>query len=349
MEHFIVERHTRLSRIGQVAGLIGVCAIVAMPWWSGRQGQHLMAQILYTIALAQMWNLLAGYGGIISIGQQIYVGLGAYCLVVLGLGAGINPFLVIPIAGIVCAVLAIPLAALLFRLKGAHLAVGTWVVSEVFRLLVSNTEALGGGSGLSVAATMRGMPTWWRESVTLWVAAILGIGACAMVYAVLRSRYGLALTAVRDNEVAARSLGVPTGKIKWVVYIGSAAGCGMLGALIFVTKLRVSPDAAFSIDWSTLMLFTVVIGGIGTIEGPIVGALVYFVLRQSLGDLGVWYQIVMGVLAIVFMIWCSKGIWGRCASGRNMSIFPTRTRIVVDPVRSQVAGPEAKMNSMEAP
>lgn len=322
-----IERSTRASQAGLLLALVLLLTAISAPWWAERSGQRLLTEFLCTLALAQMWNLLAGYGGLLSVGQQGFVGLGGYCLVVLGLNMGINPFLIVPLAGVLTAVVAIPTAAVLFRLRGAYFAVGTWVVAEVFRLLVANTASVGGGSGTSITRTVVGIPAWWRESTTLWMAIALGGGATLAVYALLRSRHGLALTAVRDSEPAAESLGISVVRMKWFVYMASAAGCGMVGALIFITKLRISPEAAFSMDWTAVMFFVVIIGGIGTIEGPIVGTLIYFLLRQFLGDYGSWYMIVLGCVAVAFMLWMPRGVWGLMSSRFDLHFFPVQRRV----------------------
>lgn len=322
-----VERSTRASRVGALIGLVLLVALISAPWWAERSSQRLLTEFLYTLALAQMWNLLAGYGGLLSVGQQGFVGLGGYCLVVLGLQAGLNPFLIVPLAGVVTALVAVPTATLLFRLRGAYFAVSTWVVAEVFRLMVANTASVGGGSGTSITQTVRGIPAWWRESTTLWIALALGAGATLAVYFLLRSRHGLALTAVRDSEPAAESLGISVERIKWYVYIAAAAGCGMVGALIFITKLRIAPEAAFSLDWTATMFFAVIIGGIGTIEGPIVGTLVFFLLRELLADYGSWYLIVLGSVAVVFMLWIPRGIWGLVSARFDLHFFPVQRRV----------------------
>lgn len=324
---YAVERGTRGSRIAAALALLVMAIALSMPFWAGPYGMRALTEFFYILALAQMWNLLAGYGGMVSIGQQAFVGLGGYTLVVLGLNAGLNPFVVIPLAGLVAAVVAVPAGCILFRLRGSYFAVGSWVMAEVFRLLIANTTAVGGGSGLSVTRAVAPIPAWWRQSLTFWCAVLLGCGATVLVYALLRSRYGLALTAVRDSERASASLGVGVHKVKWFVYIASAFGCGMTGALIFITKLRISPDAAFSVDWSALMFFIVVIGGIGTIEGPIVGALIYFVLRELLGGFGTWYLIVLGVLTIAVMLWAPKGIWGAISLRFDLRLFPVQRRL----------------------
>lgn len=326
-----IERSTRASQTGLVVALLVLLVAISAPWWAERSSQRLLTEILYTLALAQLWNLLAGYGGLLSVGQQGFVGLGGYCLVVLGLQWGLNPFLIVPLAGVVTALVAIPTAAVLFRLRGAYFAVGTWVVAEVFRLLVANTASVGGGSGTSITRTVTGIPMWWRESTTLWIAIALGGGATLAVYWLLRSRHGLALTAVRDSEPAAESLGVSVVRMKWFVYIAAAAGCGMVGALIFITKLRISPEAAFSMDWTAAMFFVVIIGGIGTIEGPIIGTLIYFVLRQYLGDYGSGYMIVLGSVAVAFMLWIPRGVWGLVSSRFDLHFFPVQRRVRFEP------------------
>lgn len=289
---------------------LAVLLTASMPWWAGRDLQHLAVEFLYTLALAQMWNLLVGYGGLVSIGQQAYVGIGAYTLVVLGAQLGVPAFWVVPLAGLVGLAVALPLGAALFRLRGAHFAVGTWVAAEVLRLLVANQPSVGAGSGTSVTAAVRGMAPWFRQAATLWIALALGVGATLGVILLLRSRWGLALMAVRDSEPASASLGVRVGRIKWFVYLASAAGCAMTGALIYLSKLRVSPDDAFSIEWTTTAFFIVVIGGIGTIEGPIVGAVLFFMLRELMSDLGSVYLIVLGAIAVLTMLVLPRGLWG---------------------------------------
>jgi branched-chain amino acid transport system permease protein len=323
----MTQNSSRLSQRASFVLLLGLIVFAAsMPWWARRYTEQWTIEFLYTLALAQGWNLLAGYGGLLSVGQQAFVGIGGYLLVMLGVNAGLNPFVVIPIAGLVCAVLAVPMAGLLFRLRGANFAVGTWVVAEVLRLLIANDDSLGGGSGTSITSTLMGIPVWWRLSGTLWVALALGAGGTLVVYALLRSKLGLALTAVRDSEPAAASLGVSVRRVKWIVYLAAACWAGMTGALIFITKLRIAPDAAFSIDWTTTIFFVVVIGGIGTIEGPILGTLAFFVLRGLLADYGSWYLVALGAVAVVFMVWIPSGLWGMISRGTGLRLFPVQRR-----------------------
>ena len=140
---------------------------------------------------------------------------------------------------------------------------------------------------------------------------------------ILRSRRGIALIAIRDNELASQSLGINILRSKLFVYVVTAGLTTILGGLIFLQKLRISPDAAFNVnDWTAFVIFIVVIGGIGTIEGPIIGVLVFFILRETLADLGSIYLIMLGFVAIFVMIRSPKGIWGFVSSKYNIELFP---------------------------
>ena len=327
-----VTRSTRSSRIAGMASLVLLAGLLAAPWWASRAMLHLIGEFATYVALASFWNLLAGYTGLVSVGQQAYVGLGGYVVFTCALFLGLSPLAAIVLAGVIAGLAAIPVASLVFRLQGAYFAIGSWVVAEVFRLGFAQVAPLGGGSGISlpldavraIAATRD-----LREWIVYWVAIGLGAGAVGLVYLLLRSRIGLALTAIRDSNVAASSLGVRIERMKLAVFVLAAAGTGMVGALIFLQKLRISPDAAFSVnDWTAFVIFIVVIGGIGTIEGPVIGTLVYFLLREYLADLGSLYLLILGALAIIIMLAAPKGIWGYIAARYGISLFPTGYRIV---------------------
>jgi branched-chain amino acid transport system permease protein len=329
---FHVRFTDRRSAVSLAVVAAMLVALAAAPWWAGREDLHLMQEIFAYVALASLWNLLAGYAGLVSVGQQAFVGLGAYMLFALAILADVPPLAAIPLAGLIGALVAIPVAALVFRLRGHYFAIGTWVVAEVFRLLAAQFSALGGGSGTSLPAAIviaiapsRAM----REFVIYWIALALAVAILALILLLLRSRYGLALTAIRDNELAARSNGVDVARVKLVVYVFTAAGTAMVGALLFLQKLRISPDAAFSVnDWTAFVIFITVIGGIGRLEGPIVGTLVFFLLRQTLADLGALYLLTLGAVAIVVMLWAPKGIWGVIVEKLDWQIFPLQRRVI---------------------
>src|SRR5262249_46118350 len=273
------------------------------PYWGDRQTLRLLAEMFTFIALASLWNLLAGYAGLVSVGQQAFVGLGGYVLFGLAILLDVNPILAVFVAGPVGALVAVPVALLIFRLRGAYFAIGTWVVAEVFRLLASQVAALGGGSGISLPASVviaMAPSRQMREFEMYWLALVLTVVILAAIFALLRSRHGLALTAIRDNELAAQSTGIGVWGIKFAVYVLTAFGTSMVGAFIFLQKLRISPDTAFSVnDWTAFVIFITVIGGIGRIEGPIVGPIIFFALRQSFAGLGNPFLLMMGPVPII--------------------------------------------------
>ena len=325
----------RRSALALAAFAAVVVALAAAPLWAGRDDLRLLGEIFAYVALASLWNLLAGYAGLVSVGQQAFVGLGGYMLFALAILVGMSPLWAIPGAGLIGAIVAVPVAALVFRLRGHYFAIGTWVVAEVFRLLASQVSALGGGSGTSLPAAIviaiadtRAM----REFVVYWIALALAVAILALILLLLRSRYGLALTAIRDNELAAASNGVDVARVKLVVYVFTACGTAMVGALVFLQKLRISPDAAFSVnDWTAFVIFITVIGGIGRLEGPIVGTIVFFALRQTLADWGALYLLMLGAVAIAVMLKAPKGIWGLIVDKLDWQIFPLQRRLVSPP------------------
>ena len=329
-----VTRATTASRLALLGALVLMAVLAAAPYWGSTATLRLLGEVMVYLALASLWNLLAGYTGLVSVGQQAFVGFGGYMLFTICLYLGWNPLYAIPIAGVAAALVSFPVARLVFRLNGAYFAIGTWVVAEIFRLSFAQMSSLGGGSGSSLPIqVMKEMADSkaMRESLIYWSALALGAGSIAMVYLLLRSRVGLALTAIRDSEVASASLGVGIYRTKLAVFMTVAAVTSMVGALVFLQKLRIAPNAAFSVvDWTALVIFMVVIGGIGTIEGPIIGTILYFVLRQFLADLGSVYLIILGVLAIVTMMVSPKGIWGFLASRYGWSLFPVGYHVNLD-------------------
>jgi branched-chain amino acid transport system permease protein len=336
---FLATRGMALRAVG-----LGIAALilVVLPTFAGRAVLQDLFFIFTMLALAQYWNLLAGYAGLVSVGQQTFVGLGAYTLFAATLLAGWDPLIAILAGGIVAAVLALPTAFIVFRLRGAYFAIGTWVAAEVFRLLLAQLKQLGGGTGTSlgpeitnamvglkwIAATFGVRGPASRDIALYWLALALLIGTLALVYFLLRSRRGLALAAIRDSESAAVSLGVDSFRTRLFVYVVAAFGTGLVGALIYLQKARISPDAAFSVlDWTAYVIFIVVIGGIGTLEGPIVGAIVLYLLQDYLAHFGTWYLITLGALAAAVMLVAPRGLWGYVAERFDIQIFPLRRRL----------------------
>ncbi|MFC3612284.1 branched-chain amino acid ABC transporter permease [Lutimaribacter marinistellae] len=340
---YSVRTRTAASTFAFVVALVLVLALFAAPAFVSRGLIQDLFFILTMLTLAQFWNLLAGYGGLVSVGQQAFVGLGAYALygaVILG---GVDPVVSILLAGIAALILAVPTAFFAFRLQGAYFAIGTWVIAEVARLSVAQWRSVGGGTGTSLPrdALKEMILVEWigdlfdtrasaaRDILAYWLALVLAVLTIAGIYWLLRTKRGLALAAVRDNTEAAKSVGVDAGRMKWLVFLTSAFGTGLAGGLIYLQKARISPDAAFSVvDWTAYVIFIVVIGGIGTIEGPILGVIVFFILQNMLADYGSWYLMVLGLIGIVVMLFAPRGLWGLISEKTGLQLFPVRRRLV---------------------
>ena len=335
MESVRVERATKASRIFVFFAVALLAALVVMPWWGDAGQMRLVGEMAYYLALAQLWNLLAGYAGLPSVGQQAYVGLGGYALFYLTGVWNMNVYLALLIAAPFAALMSIPVSFAVFRLRGAYFAIGTWVVSEVFMLFASLIAVLGAGSGLSLTpAILREISPDrdTRNMLLYFMSLAISLLVFAIVYFLLRSRHGLALTAIRDSEPASASLGVNTFRTKFIVYIVTAACSGLIGGLIFLQKLRISPEAGFSInDWTVVVIFMVVIGGIGTLEGPFIGMLIYIVLRELLADYGTIYLMLMGAIAILVMLRAPMGVWGWVINRFGLQLFPVSRRLRLTP------------------
>ena len=330
---FSVERSTAASRITAIVAGLALIVLITLPFWGERSAMRLVVEMSYYLALAHFWNLLTGYAGVISMGQQAYVGLGGYVYFYLTTFHDVPPLLALPATALAVAVVAVPTAFAVFRLRGAYFAVGTWVAAEVMRLLVSLFTTMGGGSGFSLPLSVVksiSADRATRELLVYYIGLGAAVAATLVIVWLLRSRYGLALAAIRDSEGAADSLGVDKSRVKFMTYTVAAAGTGLVGAIIFLQKLRITPDSAFSInDWTAVVFFIVIIGGLGTIEGPFIGTAIYFLLTTLFGQLGSIYMIMLGTLAVAVMLKAPEGVWGLVRRRLGVDLVPVRRRLIL--------------------
>lgn len=193
-------------------------------------------------------------------------------------------------------------------------------------LAAGKLSAFGGGSGVSMpvaAVKLFGAGTAERYTNVYWMALALAVVAFAATWFLMRSRIGVGLTAMRDDEEGAGSIGVNLRFARILCFLFAAPFLGIAGAIITLQKLRVAPPASFSIlDWTVYVIFIVVIGGIGYLEGPIVGAVVFFALQQFLADSGTWYLILLGLIAMASAIWMRQGLWGAVIDRTGIRLFP---------------------------
>jgi branched-chain amino acid transport system permease protein len=298
-----------------------VAALVSCPLWGGEGARATLIVFAYSAALAVMWNLLAGYAGLVTFGQQLFVGIGSYGFAVACERFGVGVWPALALAAVIAGALAAPIGALTFRLKGGYFAVGSWLVAEVFRLVFGNWDFVGNASGMFIRPA-RSVEPW-----TIYYAAVaLLVGLVALVVATLRSRLGLALMAIRDSEDAAASLGVHVWRVKLAAFIVAAIGTALAAAVITVQTPFIQPNAAFSIQWSAAASFMVVVGGLGTVEGPLIGAALYVALQQQLGGNGAIHLIALGAISIAMMLIEPRGIAGLLRDRLGFTLFPVVRR-----------------------
>lgn len=324
-----IRRFTRTSIIGLAFFVAAAIVLAVMPYLVPLGQTAQLTTLFIYIVIASAWNLLAGYGGMVSIGQQAYIGLGAYSIVTLVGLMGLNPILSIPLAALVCAIIALPISYLVFRLVGGYFAIGTWVIAEILRLTTMRIPAVGAGNGMSIQrAVTESLPDRdLRIAITYWAGLVLAVIVIAAIVMLVRSKLGLALTAVRDEPVAAATSGVNVVTARRIVFVVAGGLTGAAGAVLAVQTLNVLPTSVYSVNYAAFMVFMVVIGGVGSIEGPIIGAVIFWTLEQTLKDYGSAYLIGLGLLAIVMVLFAPGGIWGLVTGKRRVNLFPIGYRL----------------------
>jgi branched-chain amino acid transport system permease protein len=325
-DHLQVVRGTPASRVFAAVAVVAVAVLAFLPSWGEASTQKKLIELFVLVALAEMWNLLAGFAGIVSVGQQAFVGFGAYGMIVFVNNLELNLYVSVLLAAVGAAVLSVPIGLVAFRLRGSYFAIGTWVLATLASLVVTSINQVGGGSGASIKVAGTDVTT--RLHANYWIALALGVGSVLVAYGVLRSRRGLQMQAIRDDEAGARSLGADVYRTRFTIWVIAAFWTGLAGATFYLNNLRVQPTAAFSVlQWTAPIVFIVVIGGMGTIEGPIIGAVLYYVFKDRFSEAQTAYFIALGLLAIVVALFLKRGIWGTLRHRLGVSLFPVARRV----------------------
>jgi branched-chain amino acid transport system permease protein len=311
------------GRLALTAGLICLCIA---PFIFPPATLVLLTQALTMMSLAMLWNLVAGYGNVMVIGQHAFVGIGAYAFYGFAMLAGWHMAAALPVAMAVTLGFGMVTYAMLYRLRTAYLAVGSWVVAETLMLIASRLPGFGGGSGASLPANLLrtlGARVPERLSTVYLLVLIVTLLSFVLIWGLMRSRIGLGLAALRDSEEGAAVAGVNTRLLRAACFILAAPVVGLVGVLVTLQKGRISPVASFSmLDWTIYILFIVVIGGLGSLEGPIIGTLVFFLLRELLQDYGTLYLITLGAISIIVVLFAPKGLWGLARSKLGRDLIP---------------------------
>jgi branched-chain amino acid transport system permease protein len=333
-----VQRWTPLS-LGSVAVSVAILVVLAFgpALFSPNVIDKLTTLFIYVL-LAATWNALAGYGGLVSIGQQAFFGLGAYAVVRLA-HAGLSVYPALILAAVLVAALSLPLSALMLRLRAGEFAIGMWVVAEVVHLLVNLDGLIQGETGTSLIALNAYTPVA-RHALTYWTALGSMTMILVLLLVLLRSPTGAAIQAIRDNEEAAASIGVRVLTTKRVIFVVAAFGAALAGALWLSTTITFQPKTYFSVQWTAYMIFMVLVGGLGTFEGPIIGAVIFFLVEAWFGADGVWYLIGLGATALVFALFLPRGLWGWAEARFGLRLLPVGYRVVTG--RSATVAPAVR-------
>ena len=315
-----IERWTSSSRFALTV-MVAVFLLLSLgPVVLGAGAIDRMTALFIYVILAAMWNALAGFGGLVSVGQQVFFGLGAYMTIRLA-DAGLNPFASIFAGAVVTGALSVPLSWFMLRLRGGEFAIGMWVLAELVHLLVNLDRLIQGETGTSLIS-LNVYDGAIRRAAIYWIAlgsmaALLGI-----LFALMRSRAGTALQAIRDNEEAATSIGVRVVATKRLLFVLAAFGIAVAGGLWLATATTFQPKTYFSVQWTAYMIFMVLVGGIGTFEGAILGAVVFFIIETLFGSAGVWYLVGLGTTAVVFSLYLPRGLWGEIERRFDLQLLP---------------------------
>lgn len=289
------------------AACIGI-ALLLFPFFGSALVIDKLALLFIYVMIAVMWNLIAGFAGLVSVGQQAFIGLGGYAMIRL-VEAGLPPFPAIFIAVALTGVVAYILSWFVLRMKAAEFAIATWVLAEAIRSLVSFDPIIQGETGTSLVALNAYAPDLRRNMV--YLIALLSMAAMLLLsWRILRGTLGTESQAIRDDEDAAASVGISTLRVKRFIYIASAIGCALAGTIWLASSITFQPRTAFGVQWSVMMLFMVLVGGLGSFVGPILGAVLFFALQEVFGDFGAWYLAGLGIVAILFAIYFPRGLVG---------------------------------------
>ena len=313
---------TNSSKI-RIALLVLVVLVLGLVSIFGDQYTKLVLMLAFLyMALGQFWNLLGGYAGLVSLGQQIFIGLGGYTLAVTVLYYGFPIWLGVLTGGVIALLFALVISPAIFRMSGVYFSIGTWVVAESLAIWFSNWEYVEMGQGLFIRPAKQ-----LSVSQLYYLAMLVAVGSVALVYGVMRSKLGLALMAMRNDPGASETCGVSVFRNKLYCYLISSFCTGITAGVLYLNMVFIQPYKAFGIDWTVALLFIVIIGGIGTIEGPIIGAVIYVLLQQYLSDYASVSMLVLGVVAIIIMLIAPKGIMGTIQEKLGFEILSPRRHL----------------------
>jgi branched-chain amino acid transport system permease protein len=301
-----------------ILGLL-VLTLAAVPMWGTEYIIFLCILFCLYLAMSQAWNLLIGFSGLLSLGQQAFIGFGGYTVAVMTNYYGVHIWLSVFLGGVFSVLLALFMSLFIFRMKGIFFGIGTWIFAEALLIWFSNWKYIKYGMGLFIN------PPSPPSMIEIYYASfVVGIGSGVLVYGILRSNLGLGLMAMRDDDEVSETMGVEVFKFKLYCFLLAAFITGSAAGVLYTFQVFISPYKAFAIDWMVKLIFIVIIGGIGTIEGPVVGSLIFVFLSQRLSEYPSISMLILGLIAIIVIMAVPRGIMGTLQEKVGFEILSSR-------------------------
>ena len=297
---------------------VGVLFAAALLFATGTSGllssntRRYLLQIFLYIALGEAWNLLSGFAGMTSLGQQLFVGFAGYSLAVMTGVFQRSLLLGLLTGAAVSALAALLLAPVLFRMRGMYFAIATWVAAEAMEKVFLNWKFVNQGGGMTVR-----LNPYPGTALIYGLALAVCCFAMLSVFLLMRTKLGLGLLAMRDDPVASATIGVNLTRNRLIVYVLAAVLTALAGGVFFLNKGVIYPESGFSVSWTVSCVFICIIGGSGTMIGPVVGAVLYVLLREYLAHYPGWSNIMLGTITLLVILFLPKGILGSFRESRR--------------------------------
>ena len=322
-----------MSKVRWITLAVAAVVLVSLPFWGGDYIVNIFTLILMYMAIGEMWNLLAGYAGLVSLGAQAFIGLGGYSLAMISQVWRLPFYLGFLLAAIISVVFALIISVPIFGMKDVYFTIGTWLVAEALCVFFQTWSFVNFNVGYNITAARRISPAGMY-----FIAFGVGLIALVAVVIILRSKFGLGLMAMRDNEAASEIRGVKLYKSKLICFLISSAITGIAGAALYLNLSYIKPTVGFGIDWTVSMVFIAVIGGMGTIEGPIIGAIIFVILRQLLYNFSGFSMLILGIIAVVMILVAPKGIMGLINKKADFDLFGVKRKVDISSFKDIDAG-----------
>jgi len=302
-----------------VVWLIPLVALALVPiWLTSPYPLHIFILLFIAVAMGESWNVLGGFAGQYSVGHSAWYGLGAYGAFILLQRKAIAPWFGVWVALAAAVIIALAVGWITFRLRGPYFVLASIAVAEIIRLLALNTKDLTNGAEGILASDLPPLKLggtvitdWNSKTPYFYMGLAMAVFTIAVNYVVKRSKLGYYLQAIREDQDAAHSLGIPLTMVKNAALGISAACTALVGSFAAFYVGFIEPNQVFGIDVSIQMVLTAIIGGIGTVAGPVLGAVVLVLISEALrASIAQAHLLVYGILVIVVILVMPDGFLG---------------------------------------